>query len=158
MKATKRAFTLIEMLIVIVIIGILAAALVPRLVSVQGRARDTRRKADLSQIGSALAIYKTDNATFPVTSGGVSTRVAIQYLSGYMTATPTDPVSTTVVPEFGAVATHTGYGYVSVTRNGIAANGSVVGAQTETDGSSSNAIMYTGLTHTTTAENVDAYL
>lgn len=56
------------MLIVIVIIGVLAAALVPRLISVQGRARDTKRKADLTQIGNALAIFKTDGTTFPVTS------------------------------------------------------------------------------------------
>lgn len=61
-RMKKKAFTLIEMLIVIVIIGILAAALIPRLVSVQGRARDTKRKADLQQIGTALAIYKLDNA------------------------------------------------------------------------------------------------
>lgn len=46
----KKTFTLIEMLIVIVIIGILAAALVPRLQSVQSRARDTKRKADLHAI------------------------------------------------------------------------------------------------------------
>jgi len=56
----KKSFTLIEMLIVIVIIGILAAALVPRLVSVQGRARDTRRAADMNQIYNALNIYRAD--------------------------------------------------------------------------------------------------
>jgi len=52
------------MLIVVVIIGILAAALIPRLQSVQARARDTKRKADLHQIGTALAIYKEDNWNF----------------------------------------------------------------------------------------------
>lgn len=159
MKVTKKAFTLIEMLIVIVIIGILAAALVPRLVSVQGRARDTKRKADLSQIGSALAIYKTDNATFPAASGNVALVIANQYLSGYLTSTPTDPVSSAGIPEIGAVATNTGYGYLSVTRNGVTSNGAVLAAQTESDGTSSNAIIYTGtMNHSATAESLDTYL
>ncbi|MEI7477027.1 MAG: prepilin-type N-terminal cleavage/methylation domain-containing protein [bacterium] len=57
----KKSFTLIEMLIVVVIIGILAAALIPRLQSVQARARDTKRVADLHQIGTAMEIYKEDN-------------------------------------------------------------------------------------------------
>ncbi|MEI7477618.1 MAG: prepilin-type N-terminal cleavage/methylation domain-containing protein [bacterium] len=60
----KKTFTLIEMLIVVVIIGILAAALIPRLQSVQARARDTKRKADLHQIATALEIYKEDNGNY----------------------------------------------------------------------------------------------
>ena len=58
-------FTLIEMLIVIVIIGILAAALVPRLQDVQGRARDTKRKTDLRNIYNANEIYFVDNGNYP---------------------------------------------------------------------------------------------
>ena len=65
MKISKSAFTLIEMLIVIVIIGILAAALVPRLQSVQARARDTKRKADLRTIYNANEIYILDNGKYP---------------------------------------------------------------------------------------------
>lgn len=53
------------MLIVIVIIGILAAALIPRLTSVQGRARDVARKSDLQQISTALATYNLDNGNYP---------------------------------------------------------------------------------------------
>jgi len=53
------------MLIVIVIIGILTAALVPRLQDVQGRARDTKRKADFLQMENALRIYHIDNSKYP---------------------------------------------------------------------------------------------
>lgn len=159
MKATKKAFTLIEMLIVIVIIGILAAALVPRLISIQGRARDTKRKADLSQIGSALAIYKTDNSTFPALSG--STFVALApLLSGYLTTTPTDPVSTsTVSPDLAGEYT-TGYGYISIVRNGVASNAAVLLAQNESDGASSN-FMSSGATllnHSTDATFLDGLI
>lgn len=60
----KKTFTLIEMLIVIVIIGILAAALVPRLQDVQARARDTKRKIDLKAIYNANEIYMADNSRY----------------------------------------------------------------------------------------------
>ena len=66
----KKAFTLVEMLIVIVIIGILAAALIPRLTGVQSRARDVARKADAQQIGSALATWSLDNGTY-IMSGDI---------------------------------------------------------------------------------------
>jgi general secretion pathway protein G len=62
MKIQKHnpAFTLIEILIVIIIIGILAAALIPRLQSAKGRANDTARKADMQQIATSLVAYQND--------------------------------------------------------------------------------------------------
>ncbi len=111
----RKSFTLIEMLIVIVIIGILAAALVPRLTSVQGRARDTKRKADLRQIAQALEIYKGDNSKYPLpagctyygTGGGPPKCYQFSYNAGqpyahyiagitgvYISSLPTDPRNT----------------------------------------------------------------
>ena len=55
------AFTLIEMLIVIVIIGILAAALIPKLTGLQARARDTARSADMRNVSSAIEVYALDH-------------------------------------------------------------------------------------------------
>ena len=54
------------MLIVIVIIGILAAALVPRLQDVQSRARDTKRKTDLQSYNNAFAIFVADYGYYPI--------------------------------------------------------------------------------------------
>ncbi|OQB40971.1 MAG: hypothetical protein BWY04_01128 [candidate division CPR1 bacterium ADurb.Bin160] len=48
------------MLIVIVIIGILAAAIIPRLNSARSRANDVARKADLNQVANALITYQLD--------------------------------------------------------------------------------------------------
>lgn len=79
------------MLIVIVIIGILAAALIPRLTGIQARARDTARKADLQQIGTALATYKLDTASYPYSPSSWSTGVENTFLTGlnsYMTSFP----------------------------------------------------------------------
>ena len=53
------------MLIVIVIIGILAAALIPRLTGIQARARDTARTADLRNTSTALEVYHLDNGSYP---------------------------------------------------------------------------------------------
>ncbi len=53
-KNKKKAFTLIEMLIVIVIIGILMAAIYPRLSNARGRANDVASKADQAQVAAAM--------------------------------------------------------------------------------------------------------
>lgn len=64
MRKGKDAFTLIEMLVVVVVIGILAAALIPRLQWWQERARDMKRKVDINTIANALMIYKEDNGQY----------------------------------------------------------------------------------------------
>jgi prepilin-type N-terminal cleavage/methylation domain-containing protein len=66
---TKRAFTLIELLIVVAIIGILAAIAVPNFLNAQIRAKVARVKADLRAIGTALDSYRVDNTAYPLGPG-----------------------------------------------------------------------------------------
>jgi len=60
----QKGFTLIELLIVICIIGILMTLVVLSLSDLRKRARDTRRKADLTQLRVALNLYYEDNNFF----------------------------------------------------------------------------------------------
>lgn len=80
----NRGFTLIELLVVIAIIGILASIVLASLASTQSKARDARRMEDMSTLQKALAMYMSDNGTYPIL-------VATTTLSG------ADAVSTALV-------------------------------------------------------------
>ncbi len=66
----KQAFTLIELLIVVAIIGILAAIAVPNFLNAQVRAKIARVRADVKALSSALEMYHLDNNDYPRDMGG----------------------------------------------------------------------------------------
>ncbi|HEY5549987.1 MAG TPA: type II secretion system protein [Candidatus Saccharimonadales bacterium] len=65
LKRTGRGFTIVELLIVIVVIGILAALVIVTYAGIQQRARDTERKTDVKGIQGQLEAYWADNAKYP---------------------------------------------------------------------------------------------
>jgi prepilin-type N-terminal cleavage/methylation domain-containing protein len=71
LKNKKSGFTLVELLVVIAIIGLLSTIAVVSLSSARGKARDTKRIADVKQITTSLEQYYNDNNGYPV--GNTST-------------------------------------------------------------------------------------
>ncbi len=67
----ETGFTLIEIMIVIVILGILATLLVPKIMHIPDEARITKAKNDIKAIESALKMYRLDNGFYPTTEQGL---------------------------------------------------------------------------------------
>lgn len=66
-----RGFTLIEIMVVIAILGILAALIVPRIVGRTDDARIAAAKTDIATLMQALKLYRLDNARYPSTEQGL---------------------------------------------------------------------------------------
>ncbi len=67
----QRGFSLIEIMVVVVILGILAALVVPKIVSRPEEARIVKAKQDVLAIQNALELYKLDNGFYPSTDQGI---------------------------------------------------------------------------------------
>ena len=68
----QRGFTLLELVMVLVIIGVILAMVGPRVFNSLGRASGERAKVQIEQIGSALELYKLDVGRFPNTQEGLN--------------------------------------------------------------------------------------
>lgn len=71
----QDGFTLIEIMVVVIIIGLLSALVVPNLFDKQTRAFQIRAQSDISRIGSELELYRLDTFTYPSTSEGLQALV-----------------------------------------------------------------------------------
>lgn len=65
---SQKGFTIVELLIVIVVIGILAALVLNTFSGVQRRARDTQRQTDMNSLATQLEVYYNDHGSYPATA------------------------------------------------------------------------------------------
>ena len=79
----RKAFTLIELMIVVVILGLLATIVMPRILDRPEQARRMKAKVDIRSIESTLALFKTDTGRFPTTSEGLEVLVSDPGIKGY---------------------------------------------------------------------------
>lgn len=96
----QQGFTLIEMMIVIVIMGILASLIVPKIMGRPDEARVIAAKQDIASVMQALKLYKLDNQRYPTTEQGLQALVSKPSSppvpqnwksSGYLDKLPLDP-------------------------------------------------------------------
>ena len=99
----RTGFTLIEVLVVIVILGILAAVVVPRIMDQPDQARVTKARQDVQSMVTALNIYRLDNFNYPSTDQGLDALLKKPSglpatpnwkSGGYIDRLPTDPWGT----------------------------------------------------------------
>lgn len=101
--STQRGFTLIEIMVVVVIIGVLGAIVVPQFMSRPDQAKVTAARTDIQAISTALEMYRLDTFNYPSTQQGLEalvTRPSGTPLArnwnpqGYLKSLPVDPWGT----------------------------------------------------------------
>jgi general secretion pathway protein G len=97
---SREGFTLLEIMVVIVILGLLAALVVPKLIGRTEEAKQTQTRLQIKNIEQALQLFKLDNGFYPTTDQGIEAlvrapevgRIPKNYRKGgYLDRVPKDP-------------------------------------------------------------------
>jgi len=100
LRSKQTGFTIVELLIVIVVIGILAAITIVAFNGVQKQARDTERTSEIKSMQKAIEMYKVENGEYPLQEDGVANAgysmslIESLLVPKYMSALPKEPNST----------------------------------------------------------------
>lgn len=116
-KTLQKGFTIVELLIVIVVIGILAALVLNTFSGVQKRARDTTRQTSVNALATQLEVYYNDKGSYPsndATTGLRSDTFITNNLKGFDLKATKAPGQTTNSIQTATAANKDQYGYVTV--------------------------------------------
>ncbi len=109
----QRGFTIVELLIVIVVIGILATLVIVTFTGIQQRARDTARKTDINAVNGHLAKFYTDNGHFPLRANVNTAAWRTANMQGLDPESLKDPKG--AAQTLAAATSATEYGYAPTT-------------------------------------------
>ncbi|WP_422133311.1 type II secretion system major pseudopilin GspG [Endozoicomonas sp. ALD040] len=99
-RQVQRGFTLIEIMVVVVILGILAAMVAPKILSRPDQAKITVARSDIETLSQALELYRLDNGFYPSTDQGLDALIKKPTIApeprnwnpeGYLKKAPVDP-------------------------------------------------------------------
>lgn len=93
LKKNNRGFTIVELLIVIVIIGILAALVITTYSGIQKKARDTKRKTDINALHGQVEAYQAQNGKYPTLANLNDAAFRSANLKGLDSAALADPTN-----------------------------------------------------------------
>lgn len=141
-KIAKKSFTLVELIIVVVIIWILAAALLPRLQWAQSKARDTARQAWLKELGTALVSYYNEKWFYPWNSSWCADNLWSWFLvPWFLKSIPQDPQTTRKILFWSWCNTPASYWVLPIYRGWLLSWWIILAADTESEWKSSNYVL-----------------
>lgn len=111
LKRKESGFTIVELLIVIVVIGILAALVITTFSGIQKKARDSERQTDINAVHGQVEAYYAQNGKYPTLTDLQTATFITGTLKGLDISALKDPKLGTTTPFPAGAPTSTNYGY-----------------------------------------------